>query len=223
MTGTELVIRRITGMAVIVVFCVLPFSVYSFSGKEAFELLSRESKEISEFPFHVYSVREHTGFEGVRLPVSAYDFFASAYGDLKNAEMPGEVFAVHKFSQDSRWKCFLLRVPGMYASDAIDLWVFDTGRGTWQQPLRLADWWSDGGYEMNIQAWVEDLNKDGWLDIVRRSLETDMDLDDPKEGTIVKRKTDVFIWDKDRFRDATQEYLPGLSLKKYRFSKEGGK
>ena len=188
--------------------------------REAFDLLSRESKEIRSFPFHVYIVyfaRIYVDFEGVSLPVDSYGFFASAYKDLQNADQPGELFATYRFSQGDRWKCFLLRVPGMYATEAIDLWVFDTTKDTWQKPLRIADAYGDAGYSIVVQAWIEDLDNDGYLDIVRRTIETNTDLESTNSPTTEGKTEAVFLWKQDQFKDFTKEYLPMINLNKYRF------
>jgi|OpeIllAssembly_1097287.scaffolds.fasta_scaffold438177_3 hypothetical protein len=106
-----------------IILCLLPFSTYALTDKEVFELLSKESKQVTNDPFHVYISRDYDDFEGSPLPISAYSFFASEYTDLKDAKEPGEIFATYQFTQGSRWKCFLLRVPGMYAIDDIDIWI----------------------------------------------------------------------------------------------------
>ncbi len=206
---------------IIMILCFLPSWAYSLTDRETFDLLSQRSKEIKKFPFHVYIAPDHTGFKGTALPISTYSFFESVYEVLRDTKQPGEIFATYHFWQGARWKCFLLRVPGLYAIDAIDLWVFDTEQNKWQKPLRIADWWGDAGYSVDVQAWIEDLNKDGWLDIVRRTLEADIDLENPKHAPSVKIKDTVFIWEKKHFEDATQEYLPRINLKKYKVNEEG--
>jgi len=111
----------------------------------------------------------------------------------------------------------------MYAIEAIDIWIFDTDKNTWAKPMKIAEWWGDAGYSIDIQAWIEDVNKDGWLDIVRRTLEENIDLEDPKLPTTTKIQNNVFVWDKDHFKDMSAQYSPKLKLKKYRFNKEGKK
>jgi hypothetical protein len=173
--------------------------------------------EIKEFPFHVYVMPDYAGFQGIPLPISSYAFFLSAYEVFRGDEQPGELFATFHFSQGARWKCFLLRVPGMYAIEAIDIWVFDTETSKWQKPMKIAESWGDAGYSIRIQAWIDDVNKDGHYDIVVRTLETDIDLEDPKTPTTSKRNDAIFIWDKDHFKDVSREYLPKIKLKKYQF------
>jgi hypothetical protein len=139
-------IRRLTEAGCLIVLCLLPLSAYCLSDRGAFELLAQKSKRIEKFPFHVYVMPDYTDFEGVSLPVSSYGFFAATYEDLKNTRQPGEIFAIYQFSQGSRWRLFLLRVPGMYAINAIDLWAYDTQENKWQKPLRIAQSWGDAGY-----------------------------------------------------------------------------
>jgi hypothetical protein len=103
----------------------------------------------------------------------------------------------------------------MYDSNAISVWIFDKERNVWQEPMKIAEWWGDAGYSINVQAWVEDVNKDGTLDIIQRTIETNIDLEQPEVPTTTKRKDAVFLWDKDHFRDASREYLPKIKLDKY--------
>jgi hypothetical protein len=207
----------------IIVLCFLPLSAYCLSDREAFELLSQKTEEIKQFPFHVYITPGYAGFQGVPLPVSLYGFFARSYEDLKDNKLSDEIFATFQFSQGTRWRCFLLRVPGMYAIEAIDIWIFNTEQNTWQTPMKIAEWWGDAGYSIDIQAWIEDVNRDGWFDIVRRTLEKNIDLEDPKFPATTKTQNNVFVWDKDHFKDVSSEYSPKLKLKKYRFNEEGKK
>jgi len=186
--------------------------------REVFELLSQNSLEIKQFPFQVYITPDYGEFKGVSLPVAAYDYFLPYYKEL-SFKQPDEIFATYKFFQGKRWRCFLLRVPNMYDSNGISLWVFDKEKNSWQEPIKIAEWWGDAGYSMDVQAWIEDLNKDGWFDIVVRTLETDINLEDPQTPTptTTKKKDTIFIWDKDHFKDASREYLRKMKLHQYRF------
>ena len=204
----------------ILFICLLPFSAYCLSDRDAFELLSQKTKEIKQFPFHVYIAHnyDYGGFKGVSLPVSVYDFFQPYYAELR-FKQPNEIFATYQFPQGARWKCFLLRHPNVYASNGISIWVFDREWNCWQEPIKIAEWWGDAGYSIDVQAWIEDLNKDGWFDIVVRTLETDINLEDPQTPTptTIKKKDTIFLWDKDHFIDASREYLPRMKLDQYRF------
>jgi hypothetical protein len=111
----------------------------------------------------------------------------------------------------------------MYDSNAISLWVFDKEKNNWQEPIKIAEWWGDAGYSIDVQAWIEDLNKDGWFDIVRRTLETDICLEDPKVPTTIKREDSVFVWVQHHFKDTSREFLPKMRLEKHRFNEEGKK
>jgi len=208
---------RIIILIASIVSCLLTSTSFSLTDREAFELLIQRSVEIKKFPFHVYVMPDYVGFQGVPLPVSSYAFFASAYEVLRSAEQPGELFATFHFSQSTRWRCFLLRVPGMYDIEAIDIWVFDTETNKWQKPIKIAESWGDAGYSIRIQAWIDDVNKDGRYDIFVRTLETNIDLEDPKTPTTSKRNDAIFIWDKDRFKDGSREYLQKIRFKKYQF------
>jgi len=202
--------------------CLMPSVGGCLTDPEVFDLLSKNSLEIKQFPFHVYIASDYGEFKGVSLPVSAYDYFLPYYEELR-FKQPGEIFATFQFSQGTRWRCFLLRVPGMYAIEAIDIWIFDTEQNTWQKPMKIAERWGDAGYSIDVQAWIEDVNKDGWFDIVRRTLEKNIDLEDPRLPTTTRTQNNVFVWDKDHFEDVSREYSPQLKFKNYRFNEEGKK
>lgn len=223
LTPGDLFVTHMKRIITIIVLCLFPLSAYCLSDREAFELLSQKSQEIKQFPFHVYITPDYAGFKGVPLPVSSYGFFARAYEVLNDDKLPDEIFATFQFSQGTRWRCFLLRVPGMYAIEAIDIWIFDTEQNTWQRPMKIAERWGDAGYLIDVQAWIEDVNNDGWFDIVRRTLEKNIDLEDPRLPTTTSTQNNVFVWDKDHFKDVSREYSPQLKFKNYRFNEEGKK
>jgi hypothetical protein len=202
----------------ILFICLLPFSAYCLSNRDAYELLSLKSKEIKQFPFHVYIAYDYGEFKGVSLPISMYDFFQPYYEEL-SFKQTDEIFATYQFPQGTRWECFLLRHPNVYASNGISIWVFDREQNYWQEPIKIAEWWGDAGYSIDVQAWVEDLNRDGWFDIVIRTLEKDINLEDPETTTreTIKKKDSIFVWDKDHFKDESREYLPKMKLDQYRF------
>jgi len=214
--------ERILAIALIFLF---PLSGYCLSDQDVFNLLSGTSKK-AELPLHVYVAPinkdkkwSYGAYDGTPLPVSSYQYFANTYGQLKNAEFPGEIFAIFQFSQGTRWQCFLLRVPGIYSSDQIDLWMFDTVKKQWMAPMKIAEAWGDGGEAIDVQGWIEDINKDGLFDVVRRTLEIDMHIYDDKPHTTKKIANKVFIWDKDHFKDASNEYSSRLKFNKYIFKK----
>jgi hypothetical protein len=208
----------------LIILILIPVSGYCLTDKEVFDLLKEKSKQVGTFLVHVYTTPDFSKvppdrgpFSGTALPITSYGFFASAYPELRESDQPDEILATYEFSQGSRWRCFLLRAPGVYAVDAVDLWVFDTVTNKWQKPLRVADSWGDAGEEFDIQSWIGDINNDGKRDIVRRTLRTYQDPADPASKVkIVERKTSAFIWDKDHFRDDSRRYLPKLDLKRYR-------
>ena len=211
---------------VILISFLFPVTVNALTDLEIYKLLAEKSEEIKAFPFHVYIpiTKDHPPqygiFQGKELPISTYSFFAQiSYYNLKDSQEPGELFATYKFSQGNHWKSFLLRVPGMYGAAQIDLWVFDTKNEKWLKPHQLAEFWGDAGYSIDVQTWIDDLNKDGVLALVSRTLETDVNLDDPNNPEEIKRTEHVYIWEKDRFKDETKKYLPKLDLEKYKLYK----
>ncbi len=107
----------------------------------------------------------------------------------------------------------------MYFVAQIDLWVFDTKKEKWLKPLPLAEYWGDAGYEIDAQTWIEDLNKSGFLDLVTRIEEKETNLDDPNYPEEMKRTEHIYIWEKDRFKEETEKYIPKLDLKKYELYK----
>lgn len=201
-----------------IIICLFPLPGYCLTDQEVFDLLMKLSKEAKP-PIHVYVAPDGLDYgavQGVALPVASYSFFSKTYDVLKTSHQPDEIYVISRFSQGARWKCFLLRVPGMYSPDAVDIWTFDTKENAWQKPLRIADWWGDAGYETNTQSWIEDLNKDGFFDIIRKTIETCTDLEEPGSPQKKERHDDVFLWDKERWKNVSSEYLPKIGINKYR-------
>jgi hypothetical protein len=211
---------------VIFLISLLPVTGHALSDREVYDLLSNQSEEIKKFPFNVYISRseDHPNygvFEGRELPVPSYAFFARIpHYNLKDRKEAGEIYATFKFSQSDQWKCFLLRVPGMYAIEQIDLWVFDTKNNMWLEPLMIAESWGDAGEAIDVQGWIVGLSKDGQFHVVRRKMEIDLHIyDRTPHATRKITKSEVFIWDKDHFKDASKEYSNKLDFKKYQFKK----
>jgi hypothetical protein len=209
--------RRLSAITAIIIF-LSPCAGLCLSDREVFVLLSKQSKEIKAFPFHVYiTPLDYGNFEGTALPLSSYDFFQPVYGVLQYKQ-PGEVLATYQFSLGTGWKCFLLRVPNMYSTDAIDLWLYDKTRGRWQKPIRIADSWGDAGEEFEIQSWIGDINNDDRPDVLRRTLRTYRDPADPDAKVrILERKNVVFVWEKGHFKNDSRRYLPKIDMRRHRF------
>lgn len=206
----------------ILAVCLFSSPGWCVNDVEIFELLSRNSKEVARFPFHVFVAPDHSSFEGTALPVTSYSFFQPFYRELEYGS-PNEVFSTYQFSQGRRWKCFLLRAPNKYESNAIDLWVFDRKHGTWQKPIRLAEWWGDAGHSTDTQTWIEDLNRDNRPDIIVRTVEKDIDLENQNSSAAVSKKDSIFIWENGQFREKTRKYRPRIDLSKYVFNEQGKK
>jgi hypothetical protein len=203
----------------IVLIYLLPSTGECLSHLEVFTILSKHSSEINSFPFHVYIEPEnYTGFKGIALPITAYEYFQPFYSDL-SFKQPNEIFATYKFSQGTRWECFLLRVPNMYTSNGISLWIFDKENNIWQKPFKIAESWGDAGYSIEVEAWIEDINNDGWLDVVLRTIEisTAADWVPPDFEETTKTLDRILIWEKNHLEDLSIKYLPKIDLNKYQF------
>jgi hypothetical protein len=197
--------------AIVISICLLPSTGFCFSDREVFDLLSQKSKAINHFPFHVFIADKDTTFEGVALPVSAYDFFQPVYDELQ-FKQPDEIFATYQFSQGNRWQWFLLRVPNMYTSNGIDIWTFDREQNVWQKPMKIAESWGDGEDTIDVHAWIEDLDHDGDLDIVERRRESFPGPEGDVNEWIIKMKLRIFLWEKDHFEDVTRNAFDKLHL-----------
>jgi hypothetical protein len=207
------------------IILLFPLQGFCMSDQEAFNLLMQNSTNV-KMPIHVYVAPmnenkewDYGPFQGIPLPFASYSYFKKYYGQLENAERPEELFATYQFSQGNRWHFFLLRVPGMYSIDQIDLWIYDKEKKQWLSPFKVAEEWGDAGEAIEVQGWITDINKDGSLNIVRRTLEIDTHLYDSKPRTTRKYKNEVFVWAEDHFKDVSKEYANKLKLNKYRFKK----
>jgi hypothetical protein len=90
------------------------------------------------------------------------------------------LLATYCISMDSTHIGFLLRVPGLYSSSAIDLWVYDRLHHHFQPPERVAEHWADAGHVYDLAGWLVDLDGDHHRDLIQRTYESSADLETGK-------------------------------------------
>ncbi len=105
---------------------------------------------------------------GTLLPRDVRDYFREYYPVGYPVRDP-EIYAVRRYPVGPGFVGYLLRVPGMYSSSVIDLWVLDREHGRWLPPLELADDWGDAGEWFHSEAWLFDVDGDGYRDAVKRA------------------------------------------------------
>lgn len=90
---------------------------------------------------------------------------------------------------------FALRVPGMYDPDRIDLYVYDSSGRHLGEPLQVAEAWGDAGEVVWVRSWLVDVDRDGYLDVVRHSCTTVDDMEsDSSTVRIYRDNLETIRW-----------------------------
>ncbi len=130
--------------------------------------LTRKSQRISPETLWVYSSMDGKAWPYAGQPLdTAFDaLFEPFYPTLAFPHAEAIVFVTKRFVVDPQHVGYLLRVPGMYESSAIDLWVFDAGRQRFALPVRLAEAYGDEGCGYDLESLLIRSATDGRLTLI---------------------------------------------------------
>jgi hypothetical protein len=119
-------------------------------------------------PWHVCAPRAPR--REIPLDEAAHRYFAEYYVQARDARLDihAELFVRSRVLIGPGLVGYLLVVPGMYDPNVVDLWVFDVLHDRWLPPIELADAWGDAGEWHYMEAWLIDLDRDGYRDVVKR-------------------------------------------------------
>lgn len=138
--------------------------VNSFLEKEKKERLLAAFDTIAAAPpIHLYPIIDvgkinEYPYAGQLIDTSLYSIFESTSADMW-LESGGKAYAVGKIEN-----FYLCRIPGRYASSDIALFVFRNEK--LQRAETIAWAWCDEGWCNQQDAWLQDLNRDGKVDII---------------------------------------------------------
>jgi len=115
-------------------------------------------------PLHLYPIidvdnTDDYPFSGQLIDTALYSVFESTSANVW-FESGGRVYALGKYAD-----FYLCRIPGRYVSSDIALYVF---RNEKLQRAETVAWaWCDEGWCNQQDAWLQDLNRDGKIDIIQ--------------------------------------------------------
>lgn len=161
--------------------------------------------ELNINDFHIYtppydSVKRIRKFDGKRIDRSFYEFLL-----FKNYENPLELdtfyhyYACYKFKLTGNKTGLLIRRPSQYVESAIDLYTWDNSAKKVTDIINLTDAFGDEGWHFVQDAWIEDLNKDKFYDIVIRRKDFDRNLEDTTK-IFRSDSTSVYLGNGNTFR-----------------------
>ena len=151
----------------------------SMSGKEIDDikyaegvgrLLSMFAEKESDASHHFYPIVRvdrpgNYPYTGKMIASSFFKYFDDATNDVWS-NGGGDVLAIGKYGD-----FYICRVPGRYVSS--DIAIFQVKDGTLQHRETIAWAWCDEGWCNQQDAWLQDINKDGRVDIVQHYSLTD--------------------------------------------------
>lgn len=150
---------------------ILKFRTLSSSEVQDFLKQDKQEQLLSVFdsisttpPLHIYPVIDvdnisNYPFAGQQIDTSLYQVFESNSSDVW-FESGGKVYAIGKFEN-----YYLCRIPGRYVSSDIALYTFIDGQ--FKRAATVAWAWCDEGWCNQQDAWLQDLNRDGRIDLIQ--------------------------------------------------------
>lgn len=141
------------------------------------------SAELRQDTIHFYSDEGRAGwdFEGRPLSPEFNSLFAFQYNGLSPSSDEPQLFVAGRVKLDSSLVGYVLRVPGMYSSSQLDLWIYDRTTDRFELPLRLAETWGDAGYFFSEESWMVLLSSGKPSGLFQRRWHSNVDLD---SGTV---------------------------------------
>ena len=131
------------------------------------ELTSRARRVVPDTVW-VYSDIDGTNwpYAGEPLDTVFEGLFTPFYPSLTYPHSEPELFATRRFVLDPQHVGYLLRVPGMYESTALDLWIYDARAMRFGVPERLAESWEDEGCGYDLESLLIRSAADGQLTLL---------------------------------------------------------
>jgi hypothetical protein len=119
--------------------------------------LNRQSELLNNDTVHFYSAEGRVGwvYEGSPLDSSFWNLYEFVYPELHVTSRQFPVlFVAGRIALAPSITGYVLRVPGMYSSSELDLWLYDRQEQRFRPPIRVAEQWGDEGYVFNEESWL---------------------------------------------------------------------
>ncbi len=154
--------------------------------------LTHKARRISLETLFVYSAMDPNAWPYVGQAVDTVfeSLFQPFYPRLAFPHDEPELFATRRFVLDPQHIGYLLRVPGMYESSALDLWVYDARLMRFALPIRLAEAWGDEGCGYNLESLLIRSKTDRRLTLI---LHQNTGCSDMETGRILSNVDSIWI------------------------------
>ncbi len=178
--------------------------VKAFLKKEQIERLFATFDTIAVAPpIHLYPVIDVDNsidypFAGQLIDTSLYSAFENTSSSVW-FESGGRVYAIGKYEN-----FYLCRIPGRYVSSDLALFVFRNGK--LQRAETVAWAWCDEGWCNQQDAWLQDLNRDGRIDIILHYQLKD------NTGKVKEERMSVLVQTEDGYFEEDPAYTPDPAL-----------
>lgn len=161
-------------------------------------------KEIQGKGLHVYSSLNEKGFKykGDSIPNEFYLYFKSDEFVMSRISrrdgIKEAIYACYQFPISNSITGLIVRTPSQYDESAVELYIWDKNKRQIIAQENLADGFGDEGWYFSQDAWVEEINGDNQLDIVKRRKDYNGDLDDSTKTTITD-SLKVFLFNGEKY------------------------
>lgn len=135
-------------------------------------------------------------FSGTPLPHELEIRFERAYPDRESD--PDGVLFVSRVTLKSGWSAFVLRVPGMYASEKLHLWMLPPDRARFEAPIEIAEIWGDAGEWYDLRTWILTDSAKHTLILHRCAVVFDIDLENPPPK-VTQDSLELWSWSSGGF------------------------
>lgn len=154
-------------------------------------------------PLHLYPIIDVDNtngypYAGQLIDESLYEVFENTSEDVWS-ESGGRVYAIGKYEN-----FYLCRIPGRYVSSDIALFVFRNGE--LQRAETVAWAWCDEGWCNQQDAWLQDLNRDGKMDIIQHYQLRD------NTGSVKEERMSVLVQTEDGNFEEDTTFSPDPAL-----------
>ncbi len=142
--------------------------------------LERQGELLTSDTIHFYSAEGLAGwaYEGSPLDTTFWKLYEFAYPELHIASKTfPELSVAGRVALAPSIMGYVLRVPGMYSTSELDLWLYDTSEQRFRGLLRVAEHWGDEGYVFNEETWLVRSSSSAPYRLFRRRWHTNADLD----------------------------------------------
>ncbi len=162
--------------------------------------LTKRSRRLSSDTLFVYSALEAAAwpYSGEPLGTAFEPLFRAFYPTLAFPHREPELFAAGRLVLDPQHIGYLLRVPGMYESSQIDLWIYDAREKRFGLPIHVAEAYGDEGCGFNLESVLIRTPVDRQFNLIVRQ---NTGCSDMETGKVISNVDSLWVraWVTDKF------------------------